>query len=52
MAAYKDQIQNVQMKRNQRSDHCKKCIPCIRGKAKSTSHSKFDAQAKNRVPKV
>ena len=39
MPAYKDQIENVQMKK---PNHCKNCIPCIRGKAKSTSHYKYD----------
>ena len=42
MAAYKDQIENVQKKRNQKPNHCKNCIPCIRGKAKGTSHYNYD----------
>ena len=42
MAAYKDQIENKQKKRNQKPNHCKNCIPRIRGKAKGTSHYKYD----------
>ena len=38
-------------KETKKPNHCENCIPCIRGKAKSTSHYKYDdAQAKNRVP--
>ena len=42
MAAYKDQIENKQKKRNQKPNHCKNCIPRIRGKAKGTNHYKYD----------
>ena len=38
-------------KETKKPNHCENCIPCIRGKAKSTSHYKYDdAQAKNRAP--
>ena len=44
------------LKGTEKLNHCKNCILCIRGKATSTSHYKYDmmydAQAKNRVPKV
>ena len=30
------------LKGTEKPNHCKNCIPCIRGKAKSTSHYKYD----------
>ena len=30
------------LKGTEKPNYCKNCIPCIRGKAKSTSHYKYD----------
>ena len=40
-------------KGNKKSNHCKNCTACLRGKGKSTSHYKYDliTHATNRVPK-